>query len=112
MIALAADHGGYYLKEAIKKGFAEQEHFRQDVRDKGEEFLKYLQDHDEKGNEREVEYNFSDGVGKISYNLAEQISNMMHLNKVFEVKILFSCMYTFLLFCLFQKNLLLYRIFP
>ncbi len=37
------------LKEAIKKGFAEQEHFRQDVRDKGEEFLKYLQDHDEKG---------------------------------------------------------------
>ena len=37
---------------------------------------------DEKGNEREVEYNFSDGVGKISYNLAEQISNMMHLNKV------------------------------
>ena len=37
---------------------------------------------DENGNEREVEYNFSDGVGKISYTLAEQISKMIHLNFV------------------------------
>ena len=37
---------------------------------------------DENGNEREVEYNFSDGVGKISYNLAEQISKSICLNNV------------------------------
>ena len=37
---------------------------------------------DEKGIEREIQYNFSDGVGKISYNLAEQISKMIHLNYV------------------------------
>ena len=37
---------------------------------------------DENGNEREVEYTFSDGVGKISYTLAEQISKMIHLNFV------------------------------
>ena len=37
---------------------------------------------EENGNEREVLYNFSDGVGKISYNLAEQISKMIHLNNV------------------------------
>ena len=37
---------------------------------------------DEKGIERDIEYNFSDGVGKISYNLAEQIAKMIHLNNV------------------------------
>ena len=37
---------------------------------------------DEKGNEREVEYNFSDGVGKISYILAQQIAKIIHLNNV------------------------------
>ena len=37
---------------------------------------------DEKGNERDIEYNFSDGVGKISYILAEQIAKMIHLNNV------------------------------
>ena len=37
---------------------------------------------DEKGIERDIEYNFSDGVGKISYNLAEQIAKMIHLNHV------------------------------
>ena len=37
---------------------------------------------DEKGNEREIEYNFSDGVGKISYNLAEQIAKSIHLKFV------------------------------
>ena len=37
---------------------------------------------DENGNEREVEYNFSDGVGKISYNLAEEIAKNIHLNFV------------------------------
>ena len=37
---------------------------------------------DEKGNKREIEYNFSDGVGKISYNLAELIAKSIHLNHV------------------------------
>ena len=37
---------------------------------------------DDKGNERDVEYTFSDGVGKISYKLAEQISKIIHLNNV------------------------------
>ena len=37
---------------------------------------------DENGTEREIEYNFSDGVGKISYNLAEQISKSIHLSNV------------------------------
>ena len=37
---------------------------------------------DEKRNEREIEYNFSDGVGKISYNLAEQIAKSIHLKFV------------------------------
>ena len=37
------------LKSAIREGFKEQEKFRKDVRDKGEEFLKYLKEHDEKG---------------------------------------------------------------
>ena len=37
---------------------------------------------DEKGNEREIEYNFSDGVGQISYNLAEQIAKSIHLKFV------------------------------
>ena len=37
------------LKDAIKEGFLELEQFKNDVRKKGEEFLKYLQDHDEKG---------------------------------------------------------------
>ena len=37
---------------------------------------------DENGIEREIEYNFSDGVGKISYNLAQQIAQSIHLNFV------------------------------
>ena len=37
---------------------------------------------DENGNERDVVYTFSDGVGKISYTLGEQISKMIHLNHV------------------------------
>lgn len=36
------------LKEAIKAGFAEQEKFKQEVREKGEEFLKYIEEHNEK----------------------------------------------------------------
>ena len=37
------------LKEAIHKGFEEQAKFKDDVRKKGEEFLKYINDHNEKG---------------------------------------------------------------
>ena len=37
---------------------------------------------DDDGIEREVEYNFSDGVGKISFNLAEQIADKIHLKFV------------------------------
>ena len=37
------------LKEAIHKGFEEQAKFKEDVRRKGEEFLKYINDHNEKG---------------------------------------------------------------
>ena len=37
---------------------------------------------DDDGNEREVEYNFSDGVGKISFNLAEQIADIIRLKFV------------------------------
>ena len=37
---------------------------------------------DENGIEKEIEYNFSDGVGKISYNLAQQIAQSIHLNFV------------------------------
>ena len=36
------------VKEAVHKGFLEQEKFKEDVRKKGEEFLKYINDHDEK----------------------------------------------------------------
>jgi len=36
------------LKEAVKAGFMEQHKFKQDVRDKGEEFLKYIEEHNEK----------------------------------------------------------------
>ena len=36
------------LEKAIHRGFLEQEHFKQDVRDKGEEFLKYINEHNEK----------------------------------------------------------------
>ena len=34
---------------------------------------------DDKGIEREIEYIFSDGVGKISYDLAEKITEILHL---------------------------------
>ena len=34
---------------------------------------------DDDGKEIEVEYNFSDGVGKISFDLAQQIADVMHL---------------------------------
>ena len=37
---------------------------------------------DQNGQEKEVEYNFSDGVGKISYNLAEQIAKSIQLKNV------------------------------
>ena len=37
------------LKNAIKLGFLEQKQFKEDVRRKGEEFLKYITDHNEKG---------------------------------------------------------------
>ncbi len=37
------------LKKAIHKGFEEQAKFKDDVRKKGEEFLKYINDHNEKG---------------------------------------------------------------
>ena len=37
---------------------------------------------DDDGIEREVEYNFSDGVGKISYDLAEEIAEKLHLKFV------------------------------
>ena len=37
---------------------------------------------DDDGQEREVEYNFSDGVGKISYNLSEAIAKKIGLNFV------------------------------
>ena len=37
------------LKNAIKLGFLEQRKFKEDVRRKGEEFLKYINDHNEKG---------------------------------------------------------------
>ena len=37
------------LKNAIKEGFLEQKKFKEDVRRKGEEFLKYINDHNEKG---------------------------------------------------------------
>ena len=37
------------LKEAIHKGFEEQNNFKEEVRKKGEEFLKYINDHNEKG---------------------------------------------------------------
>ena len=37
---------------------------------------------DDEGKEREVEYNFSDGVGKISYNLSEAIAKKLGLNFV------------------------------
>ena len=37
---------------------------------------------DDDGKEREVEYNFSDGVGKISYDLAQEIANIAHLKSV------------------------------
>ena len=36
------------LEVAIKKAFKEQEKFREDVRKKGEEFLKYINDHNER----------------------------------------------------------------
>ena len=35
-------------KECIDKAFKEQDRFKQDVREKGEEFLKYIEDHNEK----------------------------------------------------------------
>ncbi len=34
--------------KAVKKGFEEQDKFKEDVRKKGEEFLKYIKEHDEK----------------------------------------------------------------
>jgi hypothetical protein len=37
---------------------------------------------DDDGKEREVEYNFSDGVGKISYDLAQKIADLVHLKSV------------------------------
>ena len=37
---------------------------------------------DDYGKEREVEYNFSDGVGKISFDLAQEIADVLHLNFV------------------------------
>ena len=37
---------------------------------------------DDDGIEKEVEYNFSDGVGKISFDLAEQIADIIHLKFV------------------------------
>ena len=37
---------------------------------------------DDDGNEKEVEYNFSDGVGKISFKLAQQIAEIIRLNFV------------------------------
>lgn len=37
------------LKKAIEKGKEEQERYRHDIVEKGQEFLKYLEDHDEKG---------------------------------------------------------------
>ena len=37
---------------------------------------------DDKGIERKIKYNFSDGVGKISYNLAEEISKIIGLKFV------------------------------
>ena len=37
---------------------------------------------DDDGKEIEVEYNFSDGVGKISFDLAQQIADVMHLKFV------------------------------
>ena len=36
------------LKDAIRKAFKEQDKFKSDVRKKGEEFLKYINEHDEK----------------------------------------------------------------
>ena len=36
------------IKEAVAKGFKEQNKFKLEVRQKGEEFLKYINDHDEK----------------------------------------------------------------
>ncbi len=36
------------LKSAIHEGFIEQAKYKQDVRDKGEEFIKYIDDHNEK----------------------------------------------------------------
>ncbi len=36
------------LKEAIHEGFVEQAKFKQEVRDKGEEFIKYIDEHNEK----------------------------------------------------------------
>ena len=36
------------LKKAIVLGFLEEEKFKQEVRDKGEEFIKYINEHDEK----------------------------------------------------------------
>ena len=36
------------LKKAIVLGFLEEEKFKQDIRDKGEEFIKYIDEHDEK----------------------------------------------------------------
>ena len=36
------------VKDAVAKGFKEQEKFKFEVRQKGEEFLKYINDHDEK----------------------------------------------------------------
>ena len=36
------------IKEAVHKGFAEQDKFKDEVRAKGEEFLKYIKEHDEK----------------------------------------------------------------
>jgi len=36
------------IKEAVHKGFVEQDKFKDEVRAKGEEFLKYIKEHDEK----------------------------------------------------------------
>ena len=36
------------VKRAVEKGFKEQEKFKEDVRKKGEEFLRYIKNHDEK----------------------------------------------------------------
>lgn len=38
----------YELKNAIEKAFEEQEKFKKEVREKGEEFIKYLDEHNEK----------------------------------------------------------------